>query len=100
MVEPSGDQDFLRSIFLMEAWDSLASLDEGGARLAAGGEPVWDDVLLVTHRLRGAAALQGFTAAASLAESIEEALLALRAAPADGRAQGTSRTLALLVSLK
>ena len=100
MVEPSGDQDFFRSIFLMEAWDSLAALDEGGARLAAGGEPVWDDVFLVTHRLRGAAALQGFTAVASLAESLEQALHALRAAPADGRGPGTTRALALLASLK
>jgi chemosensory pili system protein ChpA (sensor histidine kinase/response regulator) len=100
MVEPHGDQDFLRSIFLMEAWDSLAALDDGGARLAAGGEPVWDDVLLVTHRLRGAAALQGFASVATLAESIEQAFLAVRAAPSDGRAQGTARVLTLLVSLK
>lgn len=100
MVESSGDQDFLRSIFLMEAWDSLAALDEGVASLVAGGEPAWDEVFLVVHRLRGAAALQGFTTVASIAESLEEALLAVRGAPADGRSSGIGAALALLTSLK
>src|SRR5262252_145206 len=100
MVEHTGDQAFLRSIFLMEAWDSLAALDDGGAQLASGTEPVWDDVLLVTHRLRGAASLQQFTAVAALADSIEHALLDVRAAPTDRRAQGTAHVLVLLASLK
>src|SRR5215471_11548568 len=55
MVEPSGDQDFLRSIFLMEASDALVVVEEGVARLMAGGDPPWDDLFLVTHRLRAAA---------------------------------------------
>ena len=100
MAEPTADRAFLRSIFLMEAWDSLAALDDGGAQLASGSEPVWDDVLLVTHRLRGAASLQQFTAVATLADAIEQALLDVRAAPADGRAQGTAHLLVLLASLK
>ena len=100
MVEPSGDQDFLRSIFLMEAWDSLGALDDGVGRLVAGGEPAWDEVFLVAHRLRGAAALQGFTSVASQAESLEQALHAVRGAPADGRASTIAATLSLLTSLK
>jgi chemosensory pili system protein ChpA (sensor histidine kinase/response regulator) len=100
MVEPSGDQDFLRSIFLMEAWDSLGALDDGVGRLVAGGEPAWDEVFLVAHRLRGAAALQGFTSVASLAESLEQALHAVRGAPADGRSSNIAATLSLLTSLK
>jgi chemotaxis protein histidine kinase CheA len=100
MVEPSGDRDFLRSIFLMEAWDSLAALDDGVGRLVTGGEPAWDEVFLVSHRLRGAAALQGFTSVAALSEALEQALHALRGAPADGRASGTSSALGLLASLK
>ena len=32
----AADQDFLRSIFLMEAWDTLASLEDGVTRLAGG----------------------------------------------------------------
>jgi len=100
MAEPSGDRDFLRSIFLMEAWDSLAALDDGVGRLVAGGEPAWDEVFLVSHRLRGAAALQGFTSVASLSEALEQALHALRGAPADGRASGTSTALGMLASLK
>jgi len=100
MVGPSGDQDFLRSIFLMEAWDSLAALDEGVGRLVAGGDPAWDEVFLVTHRLRGAAALQEFTTVASLAESLEQALHAVRGAPADARSSNVAATLSLLTSLK
>ena len=41
MVEPA-DQEFLRSIFLMEAWDTLAAIEDGIGRLAAGAEPAWD----------------------------------------------------------
>jgi chemosensory pili system protein ChpA (sensor histidine kinase/response regulator) len=100
MVEPAGDQHFLRSIFLMEAWDSLAALDDGVASLTAGDDPAWDDVLLVTHRLRGAAALHGFTGVASAADALDQALHAVRGAPADGRASSVAAALALLTSLK
>jgi len=37
--QPSGDQEFLRSIFLMEAWDTLVAIEDGMARLTGGGEP-------------------------------------------------------------
>src|SRR5436853_195700 len=59
MVEP-GDQEFLRSIFLMEAWDTFAAIEQGITRLIRGEEPAWDELFLVLHRLTGAAALQGF----------------------------------------
>src|SRR5215471_2331370 len=100
MVEPSGDQDFLRSIFLMEASDALALVEEGVARLMAGGEPFWDDLFLVTHRLRGAAAMQGFTSVAALAERLEQTLRPLRRSPAEVRAQVTPSAQALVTSLK
>jgi len=100
MVGPPSDQYFLRSIFLMEAWDSIAALDDGFARLVAGDDPVWDEMLLVVHRLRGAAALQGFVGAASAAEGMEEALNAMRGAPADGRRSRIAAALTLLTSLK
>jgi chemosensory pili system protein ChpA (sensor histidine kinase/response regulator) len=80
------DQDFLRSIFLMEAWDTLASLEDGVTRLAAGAEPAWDDLFVVTHRLKGAASLHGFPRVASLADTMELALRPLVAAPATARA--------------
>src|SRR5215831_21399460 len=100
MVEPSGDQDFLRSIFLMEATDALAVVEEGVARLMAGGEPPWDDLFLVTHRLRGAAAMQGFTSVATLAERLEQTLRPLRRSPAEVRAQVTPSAQALVTSLR
>ena len=100
MVEPSGDQDFLRSIFLMEASDALVVVEEGVARLVAGGEPPWDDLFLVTHRLRGAAAMLGFTSVATLAERLEQTLRPLRRSPAEVRAQATPPAQALVTSLK
>jgi chemotaxis protein histidine kinase CheA len=67
----TADQDFLRSIFLMEAWDTLASLEDGLTRLASGTEPAWDDLFVVSHRLKGAASLHGFPRVASLADTME-----------------------------
>src|SRR5262249_12924666 len=55
---------------------------------------------IITHRLRGAASLQGFDRVASQAEALEEALRAVRGAPADGRAAGTAAALGLLTALK
>src|SRR5262245_1836363 len=100
MVEPSGDRDFLRSIFLMEASEALVVVEDGVARLVAGGEPSWDDLFLVTHRLRGAAAMQGFTSVATLAERLEQTLRPLRRSPAEVRAQATPSAQALVTSLK
>jgi chemotaxis protein histidine kinase CheA len=82
MAEPA-DQEFLRSIFLMEAWDTFAVIEDGIGRLAAGVEPAWDELFLVTHRLKGAAALHGFRQVAGLADAVERALQPLpQAAPA------------------
>ena len=74
-----GDQEFLRSIFLMEAWDTLVAIEEGVARLgAAEATPGSCDALfVVTHRLKGAAALHGFQAIAELADRMEQALASL-----------------------
>jgi chemosensory pili system protein ChpA (sensor histidine kinase/response regulator) len=76
MVEP-GDQEFLRSIFLMEAWDTLATIEDGLGRLTKGGEPAWEELFVVTHRLKGAASLHGFARVASLADTIEHAVAPL-----------------------
>ena len=84
MVEPT-DQEFLRSIFLMEAWDTLAAIEDGVGRLAAGAEPAWDELFVVTHRLKGAASLHGFRHVAALADAVERGLQPLKAAPAPER---------------
>jgi len=99
MAEPA-DQEFLRSIFLMEAWDTFAVIEDGIGRLAAGVEPAWDELFLVTHRLKGAAALHGFRQVAGLADAVERALQPLpQAAPPVRRAVADDLT-ALLGALK
>src|SRR5262245_54079764 len=96
----SADQDFLKSIFLMEAWDTVTSLEEGVTRLAGGTEPAWDDLFVVTHRLKGAAALHGFPRVASLAEAMEQALRLLVPAPAPTRARAAIELEATMNVLK
>jgi chemosensory pili system protein ChpA (sensor histidine kinase/response regulator) len=99
MVEPT-DQEFLRSIFLMEAWDTLAAIEGGIGRLAEDGEPSWDELFLLTHRLKGAASLHGFGQAAQIAEAVERTLQPLRPASAPVRRAAVDGLAALLEALK
>src|SRR5437868_7513454 len=71
MAEPA-DQEFLRSIFLMEAWDTVAALEGAAATLARPGGQ--DALFVVTHRLKGAASLHGFPKIAERAAELEEEL--------------------------
>ena len=89
MAEPA-EQEFLRSIFLMEAWDTVAALDCAAATLARP-EGV-DELFVVTHRLKGAASLHGFPNIAELAAELEDALA--------GRPPDTRRLGALVGHLK
>ena len=66
------DREFLLSIFLMEAWDTVSILEDGAPGLSAGGDI--EPLLLVAHRLRGAAALHGFPRLAEQAAAIEAML--------------------------
>src|SRR5688572_271423 len=99
MVE-SADQDTLRSIFLLEAWDTLAALEDGIGRMASGTEPAWDELFLVTHRLKGAASLHGFRQVAELAGAIERALQPLPQATLPGRRARADNLTALLETVK
>ena len=99
MVEPA-DQEFLRSIFLMEAWDTLAAIEDGVTRMAAGAEPAWDELFLVTHRIKGAAALHGFGRVAGLADAVEQALQPLPKASPTIRRAAADDLSALLGVLK
>lgn len=96
----AADQDFLKSIFLMEAWDTLASLEDGAAQLAAGTEPAWDDLFVVTHRLKGAASLHGFPRVAALAETMEQTLKPLTVAPAGARVAAAAELAEAMTALK
>src|SRR5919201_1029295 len=70
MVEPA-DREFLRSIFLMEAWETVAALEDGADAAVRGDvEPLY----VVTHRLKGAASLHGYPSIAALASELESAL--------------------------
>ena len=83
MAEPA-EQEFLRSIFLMEAWDTVAALDAAAATLGRPGGV--DELFVVTHRLKGAASLHGFPTIAQLGAEVEEVLAAH---PPDTRALAT-----------
>src|SRR5947207_1274966 len=83
MAEPA-EQEFLRSIFLMEAWDTVAALDRAAATLGRTGGV--DELFVVTHRLKGAASLHGFSRIAALAAELEDVL---GARPPDARKLST-----------
>jgi chemosensory pili system protein ChpA (sensor histidine kinase/response regulator) len=82
------DSEFILSIFLMEAWDTVAAVEEGARRLAAG-EPVSPSVLdplaVVAHRLKGAAALHGYPIVSAVALALDGLIDELPAAPAGER---------------
>jgi len=68
------DQAFFLSIFLMEAWDTLAIIEEG---LGRSPEPArtmvgsLDPMVVVAHRLKGAAAIHGFSGVSEVAGVME-----------------------------
>jgi chemosensory pili system protein ChpA (sensor histidine kinase/response regulator) len=93
-VAGGGDHEFLLSVFLMEAWDTLAAVEQ---RLAQPPTPdALEDLRVVTHRLRGSAALNGFPGVSALACTMEETVDGLTAgeAPARDRAHGALARLA------
>src|SRR5262245_23736889 len=86
-MEDSKDRAFLLSLFLMEAWDTLAAVEQGLAALKSGVDADFETLQLVTHRLRGAAGLNGFPRVAALAtvmESMVEQAMAASAAARPG----------------
>src|SRR3984893_9128670 len=82
------DSDFILSIFLMEAWDTVATVEEGARRLGGGKPPssgMIDPLVVVTHRLKGAAALHGYPVVSAVALVMENLLEQLPALPAPER---------------
>jgi chemosensory pili system protein ChpA (sensor histidine kinase/response regulator) len=76
----------LVAIFLLEAWDTTATIESALDRLGAATSITLTDVApltIVAHRLKGAAALHGFRVVSTLATDIEQAVLALPAKQAD-----------------
>ena len=79
-----GDRQFLLSVFLMEAWDTIAAVEDGLAALgrSSGMPAAIEHLVVVTHRLRGSAALSGFPQVAALAAAMEETVERTAASPA------------------
>ncbi|HET7876915.1 MAG TPA: response regulator [Methylomirabilota bacterium] len=82
------EREFLLGIFLMEAWDTAGTLEEGIARLPEGRGALAGAVaplLIVAHRLKGSAALHGFPGVSELAAATEQRLECLPDASAAER---------------
>jgi chemosensory pili system protein ChpA (sensor histidine kinase/response regulator) len=82
-----GDRQFLLSVFLMEAWDTLAAVEDGLTALghAPREAATLENLAVVTHRLRGSAALSGFPQVSALATAMEETVERAAAAPDSDR---------------
>src|SRR5436309_4802200 len=80
----------------MEAWDTLAAVEDGLAALGrlSGMPAAVEHLVVVTHRLRGSAALSGFPQVAALAAAMEETVERTAASPAQDQ-----RALAALSDL-
>jgi chemosensory pili system protein ChpA (sensor histidine kinase/response regulator) len=84
------ESELILSIFLMEAWDTVASVEEGVRRLAGGDPPsaaIVDPLVVVAHRLKGAAALHGYPVVSAVALVMESLLEKLpgQSPPEQGR---------------
>src|SRR5262245_11062888 len=81
-----GDGDFLRDIFLVEAWDTAGALEGGLGHLSHDGDPrAVASLLVLAHRLKGSAALHCFPGPSELAAVAEEELERVPATPVDQR---------------
>jgi chemosensory pili system protein ChpA (sensor histidine kinase/response regulator) len=70
------EPEFLRGIFLMEAWDTVLTVEEGLPCLLepTPSREALAPLVVVAHRLKGAAALHGFPETAQLAGILESTL--------------------------
>ena len=92
------DRQFLVSVFLMEAWDTLAEIEEHAAALVADGRV--EPLLVLTHRLKGAAALNGFSGVAALASAMEAIVEKAASAPAEDRHRAATTLDDLITNIK
>src|SRR5262249_57355243 len=92
------DRHFLVSVFLMEAWDTLSEIEEHGAAPVAEGHV--EPLLVLTHRLKGAAALNGFPGVAALASAMEAIVEKAAPASAEERHRATATFDELIADLK
>ena len=96
------DRTALLDVFLREAWETMWTLAAGARQLAAGTAVtgLHDDLPIFAHRLRGSAALYGFSGLAELAGLIEDILARLRGAAPDERRRASELLGAFVESLR
>ena len=92
------DRQFLLSVFLMEAWDTLGEIEDHAATIEAGGGI--ESLLVLTHRLKGAAGLNGFPGVSALASTMEKIVEGVAAAPVAGRREAVTALGELIADLK
>jgi chemosensory pili system protein ChpA (sensor histidine kinase/response regulator) len=69
------EQAFLRSVFLMEAWDAVGAMEGALGALSRAERPTIGadhPLVMLAHKLHGAAAVHGLTDVAELAAALEE----------------------------
>jgi chemosensory pili system protein ChpA (sensor histidine kinase/response regulator) len=85
------ERELLLGIFLMEAWDTAGSLEEGLPELTgmeASARPALAPLVVLAHRLKGSAALYGFTGVSELAAAAERLLEGASDASREERTRG------------
>src|SRR5215831_11639048 len=86
----------------MEAWDTLAAIEEGLTTLQRSPDATAavEQLAVLTHRLRGAAALSGFPQLAALAAAMEEAVERVAVTPGGAEPYSLTTLNDMLFALK
>ena len=72
---PNGTPNDLQESFLLDAWDALSTFESATQELKAGEqEGTIKSLAVVSHRLKGTAALYGYPQVSKLAEMVEQLL--------------------------
>jgi len=97
------ERELMLGIFLMEAWDTAGALEEGLGQLTGDDAPSAEalaPLVVFAHRLKGSAALYGFSGVSDLAGAAERLLLRASGASAEERARGAAFLNGLVGLLK
>ncbi len=90
------DREFLLSVFLVEAWDTVSTVEE------QLNDPIaaLDELRVVTHRLRGSAAMNGFRAVSTVGALMESLVDRLVESPEGALDEARAGLADLLAALK
>jgi CheY-like chemotaxis protein/HPt (histidine-containing phosphotransfer) domain-containing protein len=99
-VADGEDREFLRSVFLLDAWNTLAAVEQGLVALASGADAGGEALRVVTRWLRGAAGVSGFPRVSALANVMEAVVDRAAGAPLADRQRAVEQLGDLVGSLK